>query len=224
MTESITNEERIRRYINVLWRSISTDENYPIDSPFVQNGWCIGTDGHHMVRIKASLLAGNDNDFEERSLPNVSKVIPVEFDTPRLISLEQLDDVLDSLPLIYEGECSECNGTGKVKYCYDARTNLNRYVMEGDCPVCNGTGVETYEELISDLAYPVDMGGLLVSAKQIKWLADVMQTLDIKTVALRSHTGLAYFRYGKAYDFMFMGLEAKAAEDIIKEKKPLVLF
>lgn len=45
--------EEQNRFLNALHNSTSDDYEHfsPLVEPFIQDGWCTGTDGHHLLRI-----------------------------------------------------------------------------------------------------------------------------------------------------------------------------
>lgn len=92
------------RFLNALHNSTSDDYEHfpPLVEPFIQDGWCTGTDGHHLLRIKQALIPENEVWFRKTEHPDVKSVIPTEFNTKKVITYDAIRAALDKVPMINE--------------------------------------------------------------------------------------------------------------------------
>lgn len=124
------------------------------------------TDTFALVRI-----ADNDraNGYENRE-DKIKGVLPeVSPENGQKITLVELQNALDKIPLTNKERCSACNGSGEVEWTYE------EYTQDFECPVCNGIG-----EIIADKAIFNNNAGIKINergflSKQIKRIAITMQ-------------------------------------------------
>lgn len=214
-----------RRFVKALHNSTSGDyEHYsPLVEPFIQDGWCIGTDGHHLLRIKQELIPDNEILYNSTmKMPNVQNVLPTELNIREKITSENVKAALDKVPLTNEVECEDCHGNGTVKFVYNAVDGCG-YEIEDDCPVCGGCGQVKLETPVMDESYPMKIKDLLVTSRQILWLARIMRIMQLKEIELRSVTDRAYFMRDLDIDMLIMGAFLNDKKEI-QENPPIVLI
>lgn len=137
-------------YDHLLKHFLSTDALRPALMQANQvDGYVYASDGYHLVRIPAGLLAGAYPAHEKA--PNFLKIWPTEdrfLDTPLPVAFEAIQTAMKHIPLEdVHAECDECQGTGRVecKCCHNYT----------DCEFCDGSGL-TNKVIGQQLAeYPI---------------------------------------------------------------------
>jgi len=136
------------------------------------------------------------DDYEDYS-HMVKGVYPVEYNTNKVINVDELKEKMKIIPQIdsfdieeEEIECEACNGDGVVDFEFDygGRT----YEHESDCPICDGEGVIYKEKKVFngkkeyDPEYVIKIGVCRFLIRRIEDLLFVSDTLQAKEITLVS--------------------------------------
>lgn len=215
--------EEQNRFLNALHNSTSDDYEHfsPLVEPFIQDGWCTGTDGHHLLRIKQALIPENEVWFRKTEHPDVKSVIPTEFNTKKVITYDAIRAALDKVPMTNEVKCEDCHGDGTVTWVYNSVDGIS-YDMRGECPVCGGCGEVKLEDSVKDENYPIKIKDIFISSRQLIWFAKSMLTLQLKNICLCSVTDRAYFRRDLDIDMLIMSCKPESEKELSKNP-PIIL-
>lgn len=178
--------EKQRRFLYALDKSSKDDEFSALQAPFIQGDWVIGTDGHHMLRVKKSLIPNPGLLFGELEHPDTESVMPKKLDVDNPLKYSMVKKVLDKIPLTDEITCPSCHGDTTVKFHYNYE-NVD-YTTTGTCPICGGCGTVKLDSPMHDLTFPIKIGKDLFSAKELLWLGRIMSSIELDEIRLR-HAG-----------------------------------
>lgn len=222
----MTDEQR--NFMRALFLSVSDDEyKTKVQEPFLDHDYLVATDGHHLLRIKSSLLPTDAVGMDNYDGPDALSVIPTKLNLSKVITFDELKQLWDKVPMTDTVICEDCGGDGTVRFSYESRDGDTFYTND-TCPVCGGSGEVHLEEKIKDETFPVKIGNVLSPSSQIHWLLRVMDAMQLKEVTLRSLTDpkggedRVYFQRDMDIDMLFVGFAPGKTIEFLK--KPLVLL
>lgn len=222
--KELTTEQR--QFLRALHLSTSGDYEHgsPLIEPFIQDGWCIATDGHRLLRIKQSLVPDNEILYASREKPDVKAVIPDKLDLCEKITFDQIKKTLDKVPLTKTITCEDCHGDGTVTWEYEASDGIY-YSKVDDCPVCKGSGEVELDEPVMDECFPIKIKDIYISSKELLWLSRIMEVMQIKDVDLRHVSDRAYFIRDMDINMLIMRVHlSQDGKDYLKHHDPIVLI
>lgn len=178
------------------------DKGSLTDMPLLKDDKVFATDYHKLIYINAEVCQG---EYERTEKFNI-KLPPVEQELN--IPLLSLQKAYDSLPKVEDEEydqeeCTECNGTGYVKWKYLDKNGKTHYkYKDNDCPICDGWGF--FKRNIRKCYKPeynaiIDLDGFFINNQYIKAIIDALFLLGKDHITLLSKAKKdtviwAYFR------------------------------
>lgn len=164
------------------WRSELANPHYYK----MPNGQMVAyaTDSHILLLCKDTTGWFDKYDFEPTQTPNIASVIPTDICTGEL-DRQRLANVFAQIPVLNYKlvTCKECNGNGTVTWEYTDKHG-EYYCHDFDCPVCDGDGgIKTNGTSLPN-DYSITIGATAYHPKQIERLLQVMELLDIDTIAM----------------------------------------
>ena len=94
----------------------------------------------------------------------------------KVLTLEGLTNLRNSIPKVQFEECDACEGLGKVRFEFEYGNET--YYHSADCPICNGTGKMELLLAKPDYRYGVKFESDTWPIKQ-KYLSKLIQTMEL---------------------------------------------
>ena len=163
-----------------LFADISQREPYTW-SPFRQGCRIYATDKVSIISVGSGLI---EDEYDYLEKPNSEYVMNKPHNRNKILTLEKLANLHNSIPKVNFEECDACDGFGKVKFEFEYDNET--YYHSADCPICNGTGKMELLLAKPDYRYGVkfESDTWPIKQKYLSKLIHTMELLDTDTATL----------------------------------------
>jgi hypothetical protein len=181
--------------IEIALRSIIKHNQYQEwqNTPFTIGENIYATDTYSIIKVPRDAIGMFPSLEKQKIADNIVEYFNFTPQKTASINLQDLKNAIGKIPLVDEylnadtqGNCTECDGDGKVEWEYES------YTKEMDCPICDGDGVIDHSERqktgrkIKAEGFFIDFNDTRIKSVMIEELINIACLLEVEEVAVIS--------------------------------------